>query len=288
MFGGTLASLTSPTFASSQTWRWSGTNWTLLTPTWSPPGRERGALAFDPASGDLLLFGGRDGYTAQHQKNDFWRFDGTDWTPIQTTTQPPALFDPSLMFVPALGSMALFGFEIGVGAQVWQFDGVDWTLLQNDPVTGPRGPVTLDVTRQRPVAYSGAALAEWTTTPAVTERIDPPCGTPAARLSLRTRPRIGSVEFGLEARAPGDVVIFGVSDTGGSVPLFGCDVRLGGAIVTDFAFAGGLGVAVVALPLPPSPALRGSEWYAHAVAWNPAAPLSALRTTDAWRFVIGD
>jgi len=40
------------------TWAWDGTTWTRQFPPTSPPGRSRAAMAYDPATGNVVLFGG--------------------------------------------------------------------------------------------------------------------------------------------------------------------------------------------------------------------------------------
>ena len=55
LFGGT----TNGTYDGiNETWAWTGTNWDELLPASSPPPRLRATMAMDPASGQLVLFGG--------------------------------------------------------------------------------------------------------------------------------------------------------------------------------------------------------------------------------------
>ncbi len=63
------------------TWEWDpATNtWADVTPVTGPTARRNCALAFDPASGKMLLFGGKDG---GGNLNDTWTFDGTAWTQL--------------------------------------------------------------------------------------------------------------------------------------------------------------------------------------------------------------
>jgi hypothetical protein len=55
-------------FNGSATWTWSGTTWTKQAPATSPGGRAVSAMAYDPANGTVLLFGGYDG----HFLSDTW------------------------------------------------------------------------------------------------------------------------------------------------------------------------------------------------------------------------
>src|SRR5690242_15684188 len=59
--------------------------WTQLAPTVSPPARSYLAMAFDEASGKVLVFGG---FSGSGYLNDTWTFDGATWTKIDTAISP--------------------------------------------------------------------------------------------------------------------------------------------------------------------------------------------------------
>ena len=42
----------------NDTWTWNGTNWSQANPTAAPSARAGASIAFDPGTGQLLLFGG--------------------------------------------------------------------------------------------------------------------------------------------------------------------------------------------------------------------------------------
>jgi hypothetical protein len=60
-------------------------------------------MAFDPATGDLVLFGGYDG----SYRNDTWTYDGTTWTQQFPATSPPRSL-ASMAFGPASRGLVLF------------------------------------------------------------------------------------------------------------------------------------------------------------------------------------
>lgn len=62
------------------TWAWTGSNWTQLTPATSPPGRFYGALAWNPDSQQLALFGGAGIGSAQGYSATVWNWTGTTWS----------------------------------------------------------------------------------------------------------------------------------------------------------------------------------------------------------------
>ena len=73
LFGGwssaTVASL-------GDTWLWDGTNWTKETPASQPSARSSHAMAFDPVSQRVVLYGGWSGSTALA---DTWYWNGSNW-----------------------------------------------------------------------------------------------------------------------------------------------------------------------------------------------------------------
>jgi len=62
------------------TWVWSGRHWSLLHPPTSPP--QAGLLAYDEASGRLLMVTGPDATSLGSSGGDVWSWDGTTWSPV--------------------------------------------------------------------------------------------------------------------------------------------------------------------------------------------------------------
>jgi hypothetical protein len=52
------------------TWTWDGSTWTKQAPATSPPAREFASMAYDPATGNLVLFGGDN--AGPRSFNDTW------------------------------------------------------------------------------------------------------------------------------------------------------------------------------------------------------------------------
>ena len=123
----------------------SAVTWTQQHPAASPPARSQASMAYDAATGTVLLFGGTD--TGQGGDNDTWTWNGTTWTQQHPAASPPARFElDSMAYDAATGTVVLFG---GVGSSshgfikgTWTWDGTTWT--QQHPATIPRGnyPVT--------------------------------------------------------------------------------------------------------------------------------------------------
>jgi hypothetical protein len=127
----------------NDTWTWNGTTWTQQHPTTSPSPRQvgpgTGAMAYDAAKGNVVLFGG---YSESNQPlGDTWTWNGTTWTQRQPATSPPARIASAMAYDAATGTVVLFGgadfvnnIEHYVGG-TWTWDGTTWT--KQHPVTSP-------------------------------------------------------------------------------------------------------------------------------------------------------
>jgi hypothetical protein len=116
------------------TWTWDGSNWTLQTPAASPPARGYAAMAADPATGHVVLFGGTPGGTVLA---DTWTWDGSNWTLQAPAASPPARYGATMATDPS-GRVLLFGGTPGGGTVL----GDTWSItpsLTITPNTGPPG-----------------------------------------------------------------------------------------------------------------------------------------------------
>ena len=87
----------------ADTWTYDGTTWTQQFPATSPPARRFPSMDFEPATGELVLFGGYDG----SYRNDTWTYDGTTWTQQFPAASPPRSL-ASMAFGPASRGLVLF------------------------------------------------------------------------------------------------------------------------------------------------------------------------------------
>lgn len=117
---------------------WDGTAWTQQSPATSPPARFGASMAYDEASGKLVLFGGDNGGTGVLA--DTWTWDGTDWTQESPATSPPARSGASMAYDASTGTAVLFGGDNGGTSLVgdtWTWDGTTWTQqCTNQPCAG--------------------------------------------------------------------------------------------------------------------------------------------------------
>jgi hypothetical protein len=128
-------------FASAQTTAGSAPalSWLPLMRGMSPGGRGAPAMAYDPVSKKVVLFGGFDsnGYL-----NDTWTFDGGVWTEQTSSLAPPPRAAAAMAFDRGSQRLVLFGgFNGHYLNDTWTWDGSTSTWEQMAPSASP-GPAT--------------------------------------------------------------------------------------------------------------------------------------------------
>ena len=91
--GGSNAASCVGTCSIGDTWTFAGGAWTNVTPTFSPPARYFGGLAYDTQNHSVVLFGGRTYLTALR---DTWEFHGGVWSVIAAFPAPLATYGPTV------------------------------------------------------------------------------------------------------------------------------------------------------------------------------------------------
>ena len=144
--------------------------WTpVVTPT-APPPRTEAMMAFDPAEGAMLLFGGGNptsdgGWSVL---GDTWIFANDTWTnlTVNLTTAPPARSDGSMAYDPDSGGMILFGGRGGTNGtelfnDTWSFQSGAWTELSpsSSPPARFQGAMTWDNDSADALLFGGCADA---------------------------------------------------------------------------------------------------------------------------------
>jgi hypothetical protein len=125
-------------YGGSTTYTWDGSAWGTVHTRHSPPSRGLSVMTYDPATRDIILFGG-DGGEGSQDFNDTWIFDGEDWTQVFPRTSPPPRYGASMVFDAARNDVVLFGgFSGAFLNDTWVWNGVDWTDVSTNLGPSPR------------------------------------------------------------------------------------------------------------------------------------------------------
>jgi hypothetical protein len=155
LFGGT--------YTDDLTWSWTGKAWMQLSPSTSPPTREDGAMAYDAASGAIVMFGGYNGSIL----GDTWIWNGTTWSESFPALSPPARGEASMVYDAASQRILLFGGVNAAGQylnDLWSWDGSTWSQ-PFDFCCGPPAPraytsLAYDAAHQDVVLFGGLGVGE--------------------------------------------------------------------------------------------------------------------------------
>lgn len=131
-------------FCFNDTWVWQGwAGWVPMYPSSPPPAAGWSAMAFDPVSDYLVLFGGVScaSDACSQPANTTWEFFGNQWwnvTPLGAS--PPARIEESLVWDFPNASLLLFGGagDSGDLGDTWNFSNENWTELSDEPAPSPR------------------------------------------------------------------------------------------------------------------------------------------------------
>ena len=126
-----------------------------------PAARAGAAMAYDPATGDVVMFGGTgsDGQALA----DTWLWDGSGWSEAGPPDSPPARYGAEMAWDPQSQRVILLGGTGGSGCSVgsassgtvsstggctqlqdaWAWDGSDWSQIALGHGTGQLGDYTL-------------------------------------------------------------------------------------------------------------------------------------------------
>jgi len=127
--------------------------WTEMSPETSPPARGYAAMAYDPESDRLLMFGGSG--VDEEMDATVWAYDleADTWTPIEAATrQPEPMWDATFVYADTIGMVVLIGgegpqtreiaagitaTEIALSDAVWLFDPATRRWWARNPVFAP-------------------------------------------------------------------------------------------------------------------------------------------------------
>lgn len=152
LFGGhsgNVLSVCTPSLADTWVWDGAGGAWSQASPATSPAPRYDASMAYDGATGTVVLFGGvvlgESVSTCGDSSNDTWVWDGAarTWTEVTPSVSPGARSRATMAYDKARKKIVLYG---GLGARddmdtaTWLWDGVTRTWSVADTTTSP-GPL---------------------------------------------------------------------------------------------------------------------------------------------------
>ncbi len=118
LFGGLGAGRSNSGKVLSDTWTWTGTDWLQLHPANHPPALAGSAMAYDPGSGKLVLFGGVD--SGLNDVSGTWAWTDNGWSELHPANHPPPLEAVAMAYDTAPSELVLFGGDnpsgVGTGA----------------------------------------------------------------------------------------------------------------------------------------------------------------------------
>jgi hypothetical protein len=164
-FGGCCTSTGGPL---ADTWTLTNGTWVLKHPATSPPARLGASMAWDPATSQLILFGGETDTPPPHNTmlNDTWTWNGTTWTQLSPATSPPVRSEASLAYDVPTGLLVLFGGEqaptdFNNGAALndtWTWNGTNWTAAgtaESPPPARYGASMATDPASGHPILFGG-------------------------------------------------------------------------------------------------------------------------------------
>jgi len=143
------------------TWEWDGSSWTRRcdgVPSddvclEQPSARERHAMAFDPVTGNMVLFGGSTGVN----NGETWEWDGATWERRYPANAPSARRDHAMAADPGKGTVVLFGgYTSTRNGETWEWNGYDWTRRCDGVPAGDTCPSQPTARFNHSLAYDNA------------------------------------------------------------------------------------------------------------------------------------
>jgi hypothetical protein len=187
------------------TWLWDGARWTNAHPDTSPPGRYGASAAYDPATREVLLFGGRtEPGTPIH---DTWGWNGSTWIDLDSGVDgPPPGEGSSMAWDSALDQMVLLTGSgvIGEPGATWIWSGTRWAhpTGSNLPAGAFYTPMWFDPDAKALIAIgccegpppaTGAVMTTWRWSGTSWGVLATPGNAPVHATTMALDPRIGAL-----------------------------------------------------------------------------------------------
>src|SRR3954462_4679101 len=109
--------------------------WKTVLTSNAPTSRSGPAMAYDPATKKIVLFGGYDGV----HRDDTWTFDGNTWTLVNVPVSPRGRAASNMALDVPSGRLILFGGFDGQNylGDTWIWDGASSRWIEAHPKNSP-------------------------------------------------------------------------------------------------------------------------------------------------------
>jgi hypothetical protein len=151
LFGACAAGSATPC---NETWVFRHGNWSELRPLTSPPPLEGVAMAYDPQSQSVVMFGGGNAGLV----NETWEFSGGNWSELNASGAPPPTAGASMAYDAATGYLLMFGGENATlypANGTWAFEDDSWFNLTAGVQPPGATSMTYDPILRAVVVYGG-------------------------------------------------------------------------------------------------------------------------------------
>ncbi|MGH9170319.1 MAG: hypothetical protein ACRD0Z_05555 [Acidimicrobiales bacterium] len=121
--------------AADGTWDWNGKSWVEMHPKNHPAGLYAGAMAYDPQSRELVMFGG-DSFKGSWTQT--WLWSGSNWTLAKTGVHPPGVDYEAMAYDAAVGGIVFCCSADEVAHHfLWSWKDNTWSQLSTGTTAPP-------------------------------------------------------------------------------------------------------------------------------------------------------
>jgi hypothetical protein len=262
----------------SDTWTFSGTNWTKISTYVHPSSRVAPMAADGQASGTVILFGGAG--AGNVELNDTWTFHGLVWShSLPPTPAPRALgmmtYDEADGYVLLFGGITNGSPSLTVG-DTWKFVHGNWAELHPSVAPPPRqdGAITYDQADGYVLLFGGTT---WNGSAVFNDTWSYVGGSWTRVLTSNSPPGRAYTTMTYDA-ADGYVLLFGGADTSGFLN-------------DTWAYSGGVWWDPVTSTTAPAERYAESMAYdsedGYVVLFGGDNPVSSVALTDTWTYSAG-
>ncbi|MCO6430267.1 MAG: hypothetical protein J5J00_05350 [Deltaproteobacteria bacterium] len=141
----------------SDTWEFDGTDWTEVNVA-EPPAIYSGALVYDSARKETILFGGAASTGLTEAST--YRYDGAGWSKLTVAEQPPSRAEAVIYFDTNRDVAVLYGGQGGPSpylTDLWQWDGSNWSeaTVSGTPSARKASAIAFDPIRNIALLFGG-------------------------------------------------------------------------------------------------------------------------------------